>query len=313
MVALMSPESWLGWTRINLLENLDSDGIATAFKKLTGENIGDVLAALGKQSGAGVALLHHAIVLANEIGQPVGQPLRDPPITPPGVSDDVSEPPRKVQRIACQATVADPVQKAKAKVRSLALHEEPNESLMLLYLEDLAAAATSVSHKDMELFDDLYRQARRYQGKVDMANVILTVLGGGTGELITKAISKSLKKVVEPKPIETVKPEESPNPSPSIQHRSPLTDLYSQVAAVASLQQMMNPLFDSYRGGASRGARRGRGRGTDSSPPNNYQCYFCNSPDHFYRDCDKMKEASKMAKTKWRVGGVFCRASICRA
>ncbi|XP_064645442.1 uncharacterized protein LOC135498872 isoform X2 [Lineus longissimus] len=115
MVALMSPESWLGWTRINLLENLDSDGIATAFKKLTGENIGDVLAALGKQSGAGVALLHHAIVLANEIGQPVGQPLRDPPITPPGVSDDVSEPPRKVQRIACQATVADPVQKAKAK------------------------------------------------------------------------------------------------------------------------------------------------------------------------------------------------------
>ncbi|XP_064637855.1 uncharacterized protein LOC135494034 [Lineus longissimus] len=97
------------------LENLDSDGIATAFKKLTGENIGDVLAALGKQSGAGVALLHHAIVLANEIGQPVGQPLRDPPITPPGVSDDVSEPPRKVQRIACQATVADPVQKAKAK------------------------------------------------------------------------------------------------------------------------------------------------------------------------------------------------------
>ena len=49
------------------------------------------------------------------------------------------------------------------------------------------------THDEMDLFEKLYRQCGRMQGKINMANMCLTVLGGKGADMVTKAINNCLK------------------------------------------------------------------------------------------------------------------------
>lgn len=60
-------------------------------------------------------------------------------------------------------------------------------SLILLTVEDLVKVARKVSHEDAETFEELSRQATRYQAKLDISSLCLLVLGEKAADAISKA------------------------------------------------------------------------------------------------------------------------------
>lgn len=50
-----------------------------------------------------------------------------------------------------------------------------------------------MNHKELEVYEKLNRQCRRLQGKINMANLCLTVLGGKGAEVLSKAVNKCIK------------------------------------------------------------------------------------------------------------------------
>ena len=90
----------------------------------------------------------------------------------------------------------DPVKKLKDKVRFLAMQKVPSEQLVLLTLDELADTARKLDHADADLYQELARQANQNQGDFKVPNFILNVLGGKASDLISKALSKSLKEKV---------------------------------------------------------------------------------------------------------------------
>ena len=88
----------------------------------------------------------------------------------------------------------DAITQLKDKVRSLCLQNDPSEPLILLTLEELARVSRRQGHVDAELFEELARQAKVQQGQLDLAHFCLTTLSGKAGDVITKALSKCLKK-----------------------------------------------------------------------------------------------------------------------
>lgn len=66
-------------------------------------------------------------------------------------------------------------------------------SLIFLTVEDMAKVTRKVSHEDAETFEDLSRQVTRYQAKLNISSLFLSVLGGKAADAISKAVAKSLK------------------------------------------------------------------------------------------------------------------------
>lgn len=108
------------------------------------------------------------------------------------------------------------VQELKEKVRTLCLQDDPSNALILLTLDELSKAARKLNHEEADMFEELYRQANRYQSKLQISNLCLSVLGGKVADAISKAISKCLKDKPETKAeskneyVETQKRPESP-------------------------------------------------------------------------------------------------------
>ena len=75
--AATPPTDWASLKRDHALDAYSEDQLVEAIKKLTGCSTSDLLEALGKVQSQDVLLLilHHVILLANEIGQPRGTPL----------------------------------------------------------------------------------------------------------------------------------------------------------------------------------------------------------------------------------------------
>lgn len=73
------------------------------------------------------------------------------------------------------------------------MHSEPSIPLILLTMDELANVARRTAHDVVEMFEELVRQANRYQSKLDIASFCLSVLGGKSADVIAKAISKCLK------------------------------------------------------------------------------------------------------------------------
>lgn len=180
---------------------------------------------------------------------------------------------------------AGKLKEIKEKVRSLATQNEPNESLMLLLLDDLARMSLEMGDESAPVFSELYRQARYNQGNVDLPNFILTVLGGGACDVVSKALAKYVKKQHKSPKLEK-RAGESPEKSVS-----PLTNLYPGSQAMQFMpffpgfpNQYYQPRGRGYRGSYSRGGYRG------GKPSLAAQCWFCQG-NHYIRDCDKMKAA----------------------
>lgn len=60
------------------------------------------------------------------------------------------------------------------KVKILGTQYNPYESLLLIFLDELDRLAREVNHKELEVYDDIYKQCGRLQGKIRMAYLCLT-------------------------------------------------------------------------------------------------------------------------------------------
>lgn len=61
-------------------------------------------------------------------------------------------------------------------------------------LDELARLSRKLGDKNMEVYEELYRQCGRLQGKVNIANLCLTVLGGRELIWCQKQLINVLKK-----------------------------------------------------------------------------------------------------------------------
>ena len=119
--------------------------------------------------------------------------------------DKTAQPAAKLQKIAkedeslesrissLEKKSDDTVTQLKDQVRSLRLQTAPSEPLILLTLEELSRVSRRQGYVDVEIYEELARQAKVNQGKVDMATLCLTALSGKAGDVITKALTKCLK------------------------------------------------------------------------------------------------------------------------
>ncbi|XP_052716245.1 uncharacterized protein LOC128188950 isoform X2 [Crassostrea angulata] len=217
---------------------LELEEIENIVNSLTGENMIELLELAGRDIDVNEArwLLHCLIIFANEVGQPRGQALDDS--TDPSTSASTggsSTPvpletagPSKKRKHDVDTTLeerilslektskGEMVQELKEKVRTLCLQDDPSNALILLTLDELAKAARKLNHEEADMFEELYRQANRYQSKLQISNLCLSVLGGKVADAISKAISKCLKDKPETKAeskneyVETQKRPESP-------------------------------------------------------------------------------------------------------
>ena len=172
-----------------------------------------------------------------------------------------------------KSTRVEVVQELKDKVRVLCMQAEPSTPLILLTLEELAKVARRGNHEEADMFEELLRQAIRYQTKLDLPSLCLSVMGGKAADIITKAVSKCLK--VESKSVESKKEVSQPKPEDS-----PLYNLYPP-------QQAYQPQ-PYYNFGYMRGFR---GRPSQFRPRGG--CHFCGSTSHMVKDCADMKEAKE--------------------
>ena len=88
----------------------------------------------------------------------------------------------------------DTITQLKDKVRSLCLQNTPSEPLILLTLEELGRVSRRQGHADVEMHEELTREAKVNQGTIDIATFCLTALSGKAGDVITKALTKCKKK-----------------------------------------------------------------------------------------------------------------------
>ena len=109
--------------------------------------------------------------------------------------DDTAQPAAKKQKMAkddeslksrissLEKKSDDTVTQLKVQVRSLCLQTPPSEPLILLTFEELSRVSHRQGHIDVAIYEELARQAKVNQGKVDMAMLCLTALSGKAGDV----------------------------------------------------------------------------------------------------------------------------------
>ena len=170
-------------------------------------------------------------------------------------------------------------------MRTLCLQEDPSNALILLTLDELAKMARKIEHDEAEMFEELCRQANRYQSKLQIANLCLSVLGGKVADTISKALSKCLKEKTEVRVDNKTATDAQKRPE------SPLNNLYPYQASM--MYPMMPGLFPNmYNMGTPNGyANQGNRCKQNYKFRPRGPCHFCDSPTHFVKDCEKMKLA----------------------
>ena len=168
------------------------------------------------------------------------------------------------------------------------MQKTPSEQLVLLTLDELADTARALDHEDADMYQDLARQANMNQGQFNIPTFILNVLGGKSSDLISKALTKSLKSKTPEKK------EDSPAKAPQDTASGQLQYPWNQQGFIwpywqpnmgympqnFAAGQGASPRFSPFsRGGLGRTTYRQRGA-----------CLFCESTSHLVRDCEKMKQ-----------------------
>ena len=187
----------------------------------------------------------------------------------------------------------------KNKVRSLCQQNNPIEPLILLTLEQLARGSLRPCHADAKLYEKLARQKNVQQGQLDLVHFHLKTLSGKAGDVITKALSKCLKKqkrLMGKSKIQcqrlTLEFQCPTLPLPSTGYQYPI---YIFPASYGfqypgkypdMLMYQLPKLPWPYAMG--RGAAWGQWRARVA-------CLFCASTKHQVKDCQKMK----LAKSEW--------------
>lgn len=191
--------------RTSSARNMSNEDVLKAVEDLTEENGIELLELAGKDPNDedfAKLLLHVCILHANEKGQPEGQDLQDPELGHSSATTaDREQGPtctsnsrkatdkdqdsnggkrRKLQDLTTEVKDKDgtQIQQVKDKIKVLCTQSQPSEALILLSLDELSRLARKVNHEDMDVYEELYGQCSRMQGKINMGNLCLTVLGG---------------------------------------------------------------------------------------------------------------------------------------
>ncbi|XP_069115338.1 uncharacterized protein [Argopecten irradians] len=317
-------------------EELSLRDVTKYIMDLTGEPLSELLQMAGKEEDdveAARALLHFCILLANEKGQPTGQVLRDSAQSSSAVRESggpcelteeltishdqgptaakkaKSELERRLVELEKATKEDDPVKTLKERVRTLALQQDPIDSLILLNLDDLAKTARRTNHNEVELFEEFFRQAYCHRQKLNIPSLCLNVLGGKSADIITRAISRCMREKEEKS--DDLKKESKGKECSDQTGLSPLSNLYPPTVPFAHMPmgniqfptQSTFPFFtpgfqnmpanSTFRGGYNSGgySRPYRGEARNWRPKGT--CLFCDATGHHVRDCDKMKLARK--------------------
>lgn len=291
-----SPAGPLARLKMNApTETMTISEMKTAFRELSGESLEECLQMVGDTANIEEGmkkLLHYAIIYANEVGQPDGQDISQD-------EQQVGEPQAKKQKKehALEKRIEEleqskrnegeeELKSLKAKVRGLCMQTEPSVPLILVLVEELASTARKMNSDDAAIFEELARQANCNKEKLDIPSFCLSVLGGKATDVVGKALSKALK-------VKSECGESSVLGKVQATHQSPMLNLYSQPpqAYWGFGQGNFVPQMYPYGGvtgyGGYRKYQRGSGRGQSSRG----NCLFCGGPDHYVRDCMKMKAA----------------------
>lgn len=304
-------------------EALQLRDIAKAVMEITGEPMDELLELAGKDirdCDAAKLLLHYCVLAANERGQPKGQVLQDDEAGP-----STSSAPAERQNQTEDNTVeneATPVKKRKTiddmerrllmleklekedvstvkeRVKALAAQQDPSEPLILITLDELARLSRKLGDKDMEVYEELYRQCGRLQGKVNIANLCLTVLGGQGADLVSKAVNKCIKEGQNlGSKCEGVKMRgEMEQDQGSKGSNSPLAGLYPMystplLGAPGFQPYPFHPFSNFGTYSRPRGYRPMGGMGRRNA--SRLACHFCDSTQHLVKDCELMKAARR--------------------
>lgn len=190
------------------------------------------------------------------------------------------------------------VSKVKERVKALAAQEDPSEPLLLITLDELSRITRKLGNKDMIVYEELYRQCGRLQGKVNIANLCLTVLGGQRADLVSKAVNKCIKEGQNfGSKCEGVKIRREVEQDQGYKGlSSPLAGLYP----MHSTPLLGAPGFQPYRFHPfsnfgtytrPRGNRPSGGMGRGNA--NRLACHFCDSTQYLVKDCELMKAAKR--------------------
>ena len=199
-------------------------------------------------------------------------------------SDDAVAPSPQ-SRSMTSAKSCETVRASKENLRSVASQKQPNDSLLLVYLEELSSAATTYYDDNAAVYQELARQAKFNQGSVDLASFVLSVSGGGACDVVSKALSKCLK---NEKATTKVEPLGVNAAGFGQRAASPLAGLYD--GPPPNFFPWNPPYQYSYGQGTSswRGFRGNRGtRASGSSAGSRGTGMGCDLRDHFIRNCDK--------------------------
>jgi hypothetical protein len=289
---------------------MSPEELGAAFQTLTQEDASDFLRLGGHdpQLHSHRLLLHYAIVMANESGQPRGQQLNDDEDNDQELPVPAKRPRRPQDQDRQEPDAAEQVQQkldsleknrrqemvetAVRKVRNLSLQPQPSMPLIIAALDELACLSLENGHKEAKLYNEISRQAERFKDTIDIGTFCLSALGGGTSDKILQALTKSRKikkknKVSKPKSFSPSPPRARGAAATPMPMQSPLQQIYGQPQPQVMPMMPYGSMQGSRGGyGWGRGAGRGRGGAGTGGP-----CFFCGQVGHWYRDCDKMKDA----------------------
>lgn len=150
----------------------------------------------------------------------------------------------------------------------------------------------------MEVYEELYRQCGRLQGKVNIANLCLTVLGGQGADLVSKGVNKCIKEGQNlGSKCEGVKMRgEMEQDQGSKGSNSPLAGLYPMystplLGAPGFQPDPFHPFSNFGTYSRPRGYRPMGGMGRRNA--SRLACHFCDSTQHLVKDCELMKAARR--------------------
>lgn len=95
--------------------------------------------------------------------------------------EDAAPEPKKAKVSLPTATTTqateNEIEAIKEKARLLVNQHSPSEALILLSLDELAKTALAAKVDDADIFEELYKQVSRNQGKINLVTVVLRVMG----------------------------------------------------------------------------------------------------------------------------------------
>ena len=309
------------------LDTLREEDLVAAIDNLTGESAQDLWEMAGHQTIPTKeelkVVLHHAITLANELGQPIqeapaearnqepqnGQrqdavPARNQPAPAAAPEHDLSQ---QLQQVKLQH-----VTYTLSQLKALAASNAPDQSI-LATLDMLVEVATGCQHPELPLYQSLRAQASRMQDKISIKDLCIDILCSKENDQVSQAVRRLLKEEKTKRPEKPAKKENVPQSSPQpasntvaqnlqgcmpgdmpFPGQQPLHNMYLPYSPYQMYSGYPNfpgqlSFQPSYRDEPRRGGSNGDSA-ANAQRSKNAACHFCGVEGHFLRECQAFKK-----------------------